>query len=108
MTSPHRPSSPYGGRPYAQAGPGQLGPRPPAQPPAFQRGLPNHQAAHLRRHPARTQTTWLTVAEVAAELRVSRMTVYRLIHGGDLVAARIGRSFRITGGAFDDCVRDAT
>lgn len=38
---------------------------------------------------------WMTVAEVAAELRVSRMTVYRLCHSGDLASHRVGRSFRI-------------
>ena len=41
------------------------------------------------------QIHFLTVAEVAAALRVSTMTVYRLINGGDLPAARIGRSFRV-------------
>ena len=38
---------------------------------------------------------FLTVAEVAEQLRVSTMTVYRLIKSGDLVAARIGRSYRL-------------
>jgi excisionase family DNA binding protein len=37
----------------------------------------------------------LTVGEVAAALRVSTMTVYRLINAGELPAARIGRSFRV-------------
>jgi len=32
----------------------------------------------------------LTVAEVAAALRVSRMTVYRLVYSGALGALRIG------------------
>lgn len=36
-----------------------------------------------------------TVSEVAALLRVSRMTVYRLIRQGDLPAVRIGRGYRI-------------
>jgi len=36
-----------------------------------------------------------TVAEVAAILRVSNMTVYRLINTGSLAAIRIGKSFRI-------------
>jgi excisionase family DNA binding protein len=43
--------------------------------------------------PARTM--FLTVAEVAHMLRVSRMTVYRWIHAGDLPAVRFGRSFRV-------------
>jgi excisionase family DNA binding protein len=37
----------------------------------------------------------LTVAEVADLLRVSSMTVYRLIKAGDLPAVRIGKSFRL-------------
>jgi excisionase family DNA binding protein len=37
----------------------------------------------------------LTVAEVAEALRVSKMTVYRLVHSGRLTAARIGDSIRI-------------
>lgn len=36
-----------------------------------------------------------TVEEVAARLRVSKMTVYRLIHDGELGHLRVGRSFRI-------------
>ena len=38
---------------------------------------------------------FLTVAEVADMMRVSRMTVYRLVHSGDLPAIRFGRSFRV-------------
>lgn len=38
---------------------------------------------------------FLTVAEVAVTLRVSNMTVYRLINTGSLAAIRIGKSFRI-------------
>lgn len=37
----------------------------------------------------------LTVAEVAQKLRVSTMTVYRLIQRDELPALRIGRSYRI-------------
>jgi excisionase family DNA binding protein len=37
----------------------------------------------------------LTVAEVAAAMRVSNMTVYRLIKGGDLAAIRVGKNYRI-------------
>lgn len=39
--------------------------------------------------------TYLTVAEVASQLRVSNMTVYRLVQSGDLAAVRVGRSYRI-------------
>ncbi len=38
---------------------------------------------------------FLTVAEVAGMMRVSKMTVYRLVHAGELPAARVGRSFRV-------------
>jgi len=38
---------------------------------------------------------FLTVAEVAEMMRVSTMTVYRLVHAGELPAIRFGRSFRI-------------
>jgi excisionase family DNA binding protein len=38
---------------------------------------------------------FLTVAEVATVMRVSKMTVYRLVHAGELPAARVGRSFRV-------------
>ncbi len=38
---------------------------------------------------------FLTVAEVAAMMRVSKMTVYRLVHSGELPAIRFGRSFRV-------------
>lgn len=39
---------------------------------------------------------FLTIAEVATKMRVSKMTVYRLVHNGDLPAVRVGRSFRVT------------
>lgn len=44
--------------------------------------------------PARPR--FLTPAEVADHLRVSSMTVYRLIKSGELRAARIGKSYRIS------------
>ena len=37
----------------------------------------------------------LTVAEMAAMLRVSTMTIYRLINAGELRTIRVGRSIRI-------------
>ena len=42
-----------------------------------------------------SEVRFLTVAEVADMMRVSRMTVYRLVHSGDLTAVRVGRSFRV-------------
>jgi excisionase family DNA binding protein len=37
----------------------------------------------------------LTVAEIAARMRVSKMTVYRLVHSGALHGVRFGRSYRV-------------
>lgn len=42
-----------------------------------------------------TDSPMLTVKELAAYARVSKMTVYRLIYDQKLPAARIGRSFRV-------------
>lgn len=50
---------------------------------------------------------FLTVAEVAAMMRVSKMTVYRLVHSGELPAARVGRSFRVPRDAVQDYLRNA-
>ena len=36
-----------------------------------------------------------TVAEVAAAMRVSNMTVYRLIKTGELPAVRVGKNYRL-------------
>ncbi|GGK50654.1 putative DNA-binding protein [Nocardia camponoti] len=47
-------------------------------------------------------TQFLTVAEVAALMRVSKMTVYRLVHSGELPAVRVGRSFRVHAKAVHD------
>jgi excisionase family DNA binding protein len=48
-----------------------------------------------------SEVRFLTVAEVAAIMRVSKMTVYRMVHGGELPAIRVGRSFRVP----EDAVR---
>lgn len=40
-------------------------------------------------------THLMTVAEVASVMRVSRMTVYRLIKRGQLKAIRVGRNYRV-------------
>ena len=55
----------------------------------------------------RAAVTFLTVAEVAAMMRVSKMTVYRLVHAGELSAVRVGRSFRVPERAVQDYLRDA-
>lgn len=38
---------------------------------------------------------FLTIAEVAGRMRISKMSVYRLVHNNELRAVRVGRSFRI-------------
>ena len=43
-----------------------------------------------------SKARFLTVQEVADLMRVSSMTVYRLIKSGDLPAVRVGRSFRVS------------
>ena len=40
-------------------------------------------------------SNFVTVAEVARQLRVSNMTVYRLIKAGDLPAVQVGRGYRL-------------
>lgn len=42
-----------------------------------------------------TGTRLLTTFEVATILRISKQTVYRLVHEGELEAVRVGRAFRI-------------
>lgn len=42
-----------------------------------------------------SKATFYTVAEVARVLRVSNMTVYRLINAGQLPAVRVGKSYRL-------------
>ena len=46
-------------------------------------------------NPAISQVQFLTVAEVAKMMRVSKMTVYRLVHSGEMPAVRVGKSFRV-------------
>jgi excisionase family DNA binding protein len=52
-----------------------------------------------------SEVRFLTVAEVANMMRVSKMTVYRLVHAGDLPAVRVGRSFRVPEDAVDEYLR---
>ena len=49
--------------------------------------------AHQQGNP--TEHELLTVNEVADLLRVSNMTVYRLIKSNDLGSVRVGKSYRI-------------
>ena len=48
----------------------------------------------------------LTVGEVANVMRVSNMTVYRLIKSGQLSAIRVGKNYRIRRGDVDRYLTD--
>jgi excisionase family DNA binding protein len=50
----------------------------------------------------RAVTRLLTVAEVANVMRVSRMTVYRLIRRAQLKAIRVGRNYRVRQADLDE------
>ncbi|MFO7244891.1 MAG: helix-turn-helix domain-containing protein [Actinomycetes bacterium] len=54
-----------------------------------------------------TSTRFLTVAEVAQMCRVSRMTVYRWVHAGELPAVRFGKSFRVPEAAIVQFMEEA-
>src|SRR4029450_8874474 len=114
MTMPQRATAP------AMARPGVPGPRPIGRPMAAQMARPvpapppapppPPAAIPVGRPPVpapRAAVTFLTVAEVASMMRVSKMTVYRLVHAGELSAVRVGRSFRVPERAVQDYLRDA-
>lgn len=48
----------------------------------------------------------LTVSEVAAAMRVSNMTVYRLIKSSQLGAIRVGKNYRIRESEVDRYLRE--
>ena len=73
----------------------------PADPPANGDDRPQGRPGDI------SEVKFLTVAEVAATMRVSKMTVYRLVHAGELSAVRVGRSFRVPERAVQDYLRDA-
>ncbi len=54
-----------------------------------------------------SEVRFLTVAEVATAMRVSKMTVYRLVHAGELSAVRVGRSYRVPERAVQGYLRRA-
>lgn len=59
------------------------------------------------RESALGEMRFFTVAEVAEVMRVSRMTVYRLVHSGELPAVRVGRSFRVPQRAVNEYLQAA-
>ncbi|WP_370268106.1 helix-turn-helix domain-containing protein [Streptomyces sp. V4I8] len=54
-----------------------------------------------------SEIPFLTVAEVASIMGVSKMTVYRLVHSGHLPGIRVGRSFRVTEQAVYEYLRES-
>jgi excisionase family DNA binding protein len=50
----------------------------------------------------------LTVAEVADHMRVSSMTVYRLIKSGSLKAVRVGKNYRIRANDLDSYLQSSS
>jgi excisionase family DNA binding protein len=62
------------------------------------RGQPHHGDAESERYDMSDRDfgdPLLTVGEVAGIMRVSNMTVYRLIKSGQLSAIRVGKNYRI-------------
>lgn len=54
-----------------------------------------------------SRARFLTVAEVAEVMRVSKMTVYRLVHSGTMPAVRFGRSYRVPENAVEQYLKGA-
>jgi excisionase family DNA binding protein len=73
----------------------QTGPREPSVPST---DVPAEQLGELK---------FLTVAEVATLMRVSKMTVYRLVNAATLPAVRVGRSVRVPEQAVHDYLQHA-
>lgn len=56
---------------------------------------------------AHAPNQYMTVAEVAKTLRLSKMTVYRLVKAHALASVRFGNSYRIPENAVEDYIRQA-
>lgn len=50
---------------------------------------------------------WLTAKQIADELLVNVMTIYRRIDAGEIEAVKVGRSYRISRKEFDRYLREA-
>ena len=89
--------------------PAMHGERPMAARPMAMRSATGHPitAGPVLQRPAPRRVSFLTVTEVAAIMRVSKMTVYRLVHAGELAAVRVGRSFRVPEPAVRDYLAGA-
>lgn len=77
--------------------------RAPREPSAAERAF----ASRRRSERPLNEVTFLTVAEVASIMSVSKMTVYRLVNSGHLPAIRVGRSFRVPEQAVYEYLRES-
>lgn len=82
-------------------------PQTPPSPPHASPNRPNqsNSAAGRSERPLSEVITFLTVAEVAHIMGVSKISVYRLVHSGHLPAIRVGRSFRVVEQAVHEYLR---
>jgi excisionase family DNA binding protein len=64
-------------------------------------------ARHLPNQSRRPREVYLSVAEIATELRVSKMSVYRLIRDGTLPAGHVGHTLRVREKDFEAFLRTA-
>jgi excisionase family DNA binding protein len=55
-----------------------------------------------------TEPEFLKVEEIAARMRISKMTAYRLVEHGEFESVRIGRSFRISRDSFERYLAERT
>jgi excisionase family DNA binding protein len=69
--------------------------------------LADARSERIERTEQLSEVRFLTVAEVATVMRVSKMTVYRIVHAGELPAVRVGRSFRVPEKAVHDYLQAA-
>lgn len=60
----------------------------------------------MAKRPGYVGESLLTVAEVAATMRVSKMTVYRLIKARQLPALKVGKNYRIRESDIDQYLSD--
>ena len=50
---------------------------------------------------------WLSIQDVADELGINKMTVYRLVHGGEIPGYRFKRLFRVKQEDLDAYIRES-
>ncbi|WP_427019322.1 helix-turn-helix domain-containing protein (plasmid) [Pseudarthrobacter sp. P1] len=55
-----------------------------------------------------TPSNFLTIAEVADAIRLSKMTVYRLVQSHEIAAVRFGRQYRVPEEAVEEYIQRST